>query len=78
MSKKTTIEQINNALKSWERLPIEIAKKQRHFKMAQDLSAIRQSIQLGILNERGEISERTANLICEYHNTTSVKNEVFR
>jgi len=68
MSKKTTVEVIDSALKSWERLPIEIAKKQKHFNMAQDLSAIRQCINLGILDERGEISERTANLIREYHN----------
>jgi hypothetical protein len=68
-SKKTTIEHINSALKSWERLPVDVAKKQRHFKMAQDLSAVRQCINFGILNERGEISERTAKLIREYHRT---------
>ena len=66
MKRKTTVETIDEALESWKVLPAEVAKIQSHYEMAQELSAISQCIKLGVLDDKGNPTERTAELCRQF------------
>lgn len=66
MKRKSTVENIDEVLESWKVLPIKAAKLQTHFEMAQELSAISQCIKLGILDDKGNPTERTAELCRQF------------
>lgn len=56
---------IGEALESWLALPLERQKIQLQFRLAVEFSAIKHAIELGILDDNGEISDRTHRLIRE-------------
>jgi len=56
---------ISEALEGWEKMPKEKQEIQLQFQLAVELSAIKQGIELGILDADGEISDKTTRLIRE-------------
>jgi len=66
-AKKNIVSIIDKALIGWVGLPIEKAKIQSQFREAVELSAIKQSMSLGILDEMGNPTERVIKLLAEYH-----------
>lgn len=66
------VEQLGEALESWVSAPYEVAIKQTHFRLAVELSAIKQCMEMGILDEFGEPVERVRKLIDEYHGRTPI------
>ncbi len=69
--KSRLIKSIADSLESWQHLPPSIAANQSQFAFAQELSATGQAIELGLLDEEGNTTKRTRQLINQYHESDS-------